>query len=351
MKDEMQVRPLEHARMSPESTPTNDLLADPRLRRTVEDFVRKRVPASEVDDVVQTVFCDALAAQRRPEDASELTRWLIGIAKHKVADLHRRAKREPMVEAPEMAAGPDSLEARSLARWAEEQVGESREGDKTLHWMAREGEGETLEAIAAEEKMPAARVRQRVSRMRRWMKERWMAELAAAAALAAFALIAWWILRKPPEEAKDNAPKEPSPIPSIAPEIESPLDRARAMRAEALEKCERGEWQLCLDGLDAARALDPVGDQAKEIGAAREKAKRALEAPKPVPSASSLNLSPSAPKPPSTVAPPPVKPTPKSTPFGRKNVKPSPKDFDSGESLEFSSGHGRLPDSSAKKSK
>src|SRR4029079_5354135 len=86
-----------------------------------------------------------------------------------------RAHREPRAELPEIEASPAPIEARELARWAEEQAGSTRDAKQTLAWMAREGEGEKLESIAAEEAVPAARVRQRVSRMRRWMKERWAA--------------------------------------------------------------------------------------------------------------------------------------------------------------------------------
>src|SRR5690349_15785644 len=89
----------------PEKSPSP--LADPALRRLLEDFVRRRVPATDVDDVVQTVLCDALAAQGRPTDEEELRKWLLGVARHKVADHHRRAVREPASELPEIEAGPE----------------------------------------------------------------------------------------------------------------------------------------------------------------------------------------------------------------------------------------------------
>jgi DNA-directed RNA polymerase specialized sigma24 family protein len=231
------------------------------------------VPSSDVEDVVQTVFCDALAAPERPTETAELTRWLLGIARHKVVDRHRRATREPPAELPEIPASPAPIEARALVRWAERQAGDKGDAQRTLGWMAREGEGEKLDAIAADEKVPAARVRQRVSRMRRWMKERWAAELAAVAVLAAFALAAWWLLRK---QAPPVAHDEPAPMPTITPELPSPVDRARVLRADALRACDRGEWRTCLDGLDRAKALDPDGDQRPEVGAARTRAEERL---------------------------------------------------------------------------
>src|SRR5262245_58614547 len=124
--------------MPSETLQANDALGDPGLRRALEDFVRRRVPPSEVDDVVQTVLCDALAAPGRPRDPNELKRWLLGVARHKVVDLHRRARREPPAELPDIEVGPPPVEEREMAQWAERQVGSTRDAQKTLAWMARE---------------------------------------------------------------------------------------------------------------------------------------------------------------------------------------------------------------------
>lgn len=261
------------ATMSTEPAAMKTLLGDPALRRVLSDFVRRRVPPSDVDDVVQTVLMDALATPNAPTEPRELTRWMLGVARHKVADLHRRAHREPPAELPDLEAAPAPIEEIEMARWAEEQAGSSRDAKQTLSWMAREGEGEKLEAIATDEQVPAARVRQRVSRMRRWMKERWLAELAAVAALGVAALVAWWILRRGVEP---EALPQPAPSAPIAPEPPSSIERARALRDDAIAKCKREDWAGCLEGLDQARGLDPVGDQAPAIGAARAQAVEGL---------------------------------------------------------------------------
>jgi DNA-directed RNA polymerase specialized sigma24 family protein len=313
------VQSMSEAMPTETQTPANDPLGDPALRRSLADFVRRRVPSSDVDDVVQTVLVEALASPNRPKDPAELRRWVLGIARHKVVDLHRRVTREPPSELPDIEAGPPPLEARALARWAEEQAGSAKDAQKTLDWMAREGEGEKLEAIAAEEKVPAARVRQRVSRMRRWMKERWTAELAAVAMLAVLALAAWWILRKREPEAKP-VPELP---PTITPEPPSPLERARVLRADAFAECERGAWQPCLDGLDRARALDPVGDTAPAVGAARAKAQDGLRA---APSALPLENTAVPPAPDGDVVPPaPSEEMQKKAPTTVPTGKPMPK--------------------------
>jgi DNA-directed RNA polymerase specialized sigma24 family protein len=302
-------------------TPSPDPLADPELHRFLEGFVRKRAPAADVDDLVQAVLCDALAAEGRPSDGTELRRYLLGIARHKIADLHRRAVREPATELPEMAAHPAPIEAREMARWAEEQVEPTSEAKRTLSWMAREGEGEKLETIAADENIPATRVRQRVSRMRRWMKERWLAELAAVAALGLLIVIVVRWLRAPDQPREAIVPDVPTTAP-IAPEPPSDLERARTLRADALKRCEARSWRACLDGLDEAARLDPAGDQAESIQRARTEARSRLqeqENPKAPPNDE---------KPPEKteiIKPPPPKPVVTSEPINEKESKTAPR--------------------------
>ncbi len=294
--------------MSTESPTSAKLspLADPGLRKQLEDFVRRRVPLADVDDVVQTVLCDALAARERPDSAEELRRWVLGIARHKVVDLHRRAHKEPPSELDEIEAAPPPIEERGLVEWAERQAGSSREGQKTLGWMAREGEGEKLESIAADEKVPAARVRKRVSRMRKWMKERWLAELAAVATLALLAFVVWRWLTQPEVEVPEAKPEKPVPSATATPEMDR-IERGRVVRAEAMKRCDESAWQACLDGLDDAKSLDPAGDTAPEVGAARENAVRALQ-PAPTPTVEDAKP---APSPKSSFVP---KPTPTANP-------------------------------------
>ncbi|WP_437935772.1 sigma-70 family RNA polymerase sigma factor [Sorangium sp. So ce341] len=305
-------------------------LADPDLRRALTDFVKRRMSGADVEDVVQTVLCEALTAKACPEEPAEFRLWLLGIARHKVAGHLRRSARESAAELPEVPIAPPPIEARELARWAERQAAASaRDAAQTLDWMAREGEGEKLESIAAEEQVPAARVRQRVSRMRRWMRERWLAELAAVAALSLVALLVARLLRRPNEEiafrpepvpsrlevpspapkgslspgssdqqkmpeqrAPARAPVAPGPTskvvsaptprqtPASRPRAQeaTPLDAARQLRAQALWACEVGYFQPCLAQLDEAARLDPAGDGAPEVQGARERTRKALDA-------------------------------------------------------------------------
>ncbi len=246
------------------------LIASPEVRQLVEGVVRRRVPEREVEDVVQTVLCDALASDSMPEDEEQLRKWIVGITRHKVADFHRKGSRAKHVELPDTVEGEDApLSAREWARWAEKQTEGDEDAQRTLDWMAREGTGEKLAHIAADEKLPATQVRQRVSRLRRFMKQRWAAELAAVAAVVLLALIAWRWLRE------DEPIAVPEPVPDVTPNPK--LEEAERMRAEAFEHCESERWQECLDTFDAAEELDPTGDDAAEVQQARDRAAGALE--------------------------------------------------------------------------
>jgi len=278
-------------------------------RRFLRDYVKRRVSDGDIDDVVQTVLVEALASKTVPDGETDLRKWLIGVARHKIADLHRRAGREQPSELPDVETSPGPVEERELIRWVEKQAKGSKDAEKTLDWMAREGEGDKLEHIAEEESLPAATVRQRVSRMRRWMKERWLAELAAVAALGILAFVVWRFVLQPKEIAVPE-PENP-PVPTARPDSTGPhvapdrIASGKALRQDALEhECRELAGESCLDKLDRAKDLDPAGDSAPEVEEARK-----ANAPAPPPTAKPVD---SAPPPPTATpkAPPPtVKPT------------------------------------------
>ncbi|MBW2528240.1 MAG: sigma-70 family RNA polymerase sigma factor [Deltaproteobacteria bacterium] len=285
------------------------------LRSQLQRFVRRRVPADDVEDVVQTVLCAALGATEVPARDDELRRWLVGIAKHKIADHHRAAARQRLVATPEVGVEPPPYEARAMARWAAGAAEGEYRSAETLRWMAREGHGETLATIAADEGLAPDRVRQRVSRLRRSLRQRWARELASAAGVVLLVLLGWWAWTEP---AKPRVVREGWP-PSRSPAAE----RAVELRREALEACDAERWSACLDRLDRARRLDPAGADDPAIRAARRRASEALATPPPptttLPSARPTS---SAAPTSSTTSTAPMPPKPK---FPKRSLPTSPK--------------------------
>jgi len=287
-------------------------LASEDTRRRVERFVRRRVPASEVDDIVQTVLVDALTASSPPEDEGAFRRWLMGVARHKVADHHRSKKRQPTTaELGEHIEGDrPPLDARDLSRWAARQTEGREDDERTLEWMAREGAGEKLAHIAEDEAVPATMVRQRVSRLRRFMRARWKEELAAVAIVTG--IILWWQLRHEPE------PRVVVPTPDVVDPDTLRDQRVTELRERALAACAAERWDACEKGLDAAAGLDASSDARTDVQQAREAIGRA-RAPKPSPSA----------VPTSTQTTAPTKPAPLKQVSPKKDAvvpkRPSPK--------------------------
>ncbi len=284
-------------------------LADEKLRRSLCAMVRKRVPPHEVDEIVQSTLADALASSHRPEEDEALVRWVHGIARHKVADFHRRSKRElhasfdgvsgrEELPSPELeAASPH--DAVDLLRWAERESPNEGSG-KTLDWMLREGDGEKLETIAREERLPAPQVRQRVARLRRHYRTRWAAQIAAAALVLGGIVFLLLRVKAParptPAPTPTGAPRpemvevvKPSALPSLPslPVGESSVPesvlRAAELRKTALDRCAKGDLDGCTKGLDEAKVLDPAGDGTPEVAAARAsaEAQKQIAAKKP----------------------------------------------------------------------
>ncbi|MDF2697521.1 MAG: hypothetical protein K0S65_5904, partial [Labilithrix sp.] len=104
---------------SPLREPQRDLLGGSDVRRGLTALLRRRVPPQEVEDIAQTVLADALAASTVPTDPEELRRWLTGIARHKIADFHRRRARTNARMAEDdaaelIASSPTAFEEREV---------------------------------------------------------------------------------------------------------------------------------------------------------------------------------------------------------------------------------------------
>jgi hypothetical protein len=90
--------------------------------------------------------------------------------------------------------------------------------------MLREGDGEKLEHIARDARVPAPRVRKRVSRLRKLLRERWAAELTLAGLLLTLLLLgalAYYAAGHAPNDTVER--ERPRPVPSAP---RAPLPRS-----------------------------------------------------------------------------------------------------------------------------
>ncbi len=191
----------------------------PELRRALVRYVRARVPPADVEDIVQNVLCDACTATSRAE-RRELTRWVMGIARHKVADLYRETAARGRVVRRQAATLPAPLYDGDVAAaewldWAEARVRGDAGARSTLRWMARESEGEKLAHIAEQERIPKDVVRQRVSRLRRRMRGWYAAELAAIVVVVSVGVAlraAWLQVRDEPSVSAAVVAEQSDPL-------------------------------------------------------------------------------------------------------------------------------------------
>ncbi len=269
--------------MSAVSTPMKTRLADPGLRRAVEAAVRRRVRGDEAEDVVQATFTDVLAAPRLPDDDEEFRRFVFGVARNKVFDHFRRQKRDPeTLDEGDADGGEQPLSARDILRWAEGELPDSESQD-TLHWMLREGDGEKLEHIARDARVPAPRVRKRVSRLRKLLRERWAAELMLAGLvllLGALGAVYYFEFGRNPDDVVKREP--PRPVPSVP--------RAPLPRSEPAPSLPAGETPQLELGPQARPSATPSALPVPSSSASRQNAPTKLLT-KPVPQVDS-NLSP-----------------------------------------------------------
>jgi DNA-directed RNA polymerase specialized sigma24 family protein len=153
-----------------------DYLKSPATRSSLHAYVRRRGLSDSADDLVQTVLCDALAVEAVPDRSSELPRFVTGIARTKVVDEHRRRARWKRAELPEDLEAPRSAEARAVLRRIERDVVEPEER-RALSWLVREHAGDSLYLIALEQALEPNTLRQRLCRLRKFLRARYLAPL------------------------------------------------------------------------------------------------------------------------------------------------------------------------------
>ena len=133
----------------------------------LRDYVRRRVPsAADADDVVQEVLTH-LWQGRAPSAPAAPTAWLFTVARHAIADLHRRRRRRP-AQALEDDAELGAVKApapRELARCVRPLLDRLPAADRGLLERVDLGD-ESQTALAAELRLSVSGLKSRVQRAR-----------------------------------------------------------------------------------------------------------------------------------------------------------------------------------------
>jgi DNA-directed RNA polymerase specialized sigma24 family protein len=173
---------------------------EPELVGDLARVARRKVDRSDVDDVVQATLLEILSANETPATSEETRRFAFFVVRQKIADVHRRRARDQRINTDlgAVTASASTTEPSDFVRWVHRIVPEKDAVERTLGWMVREAEGEALADIARAERMPATAVRQRVSRLRRLLRERWVRDVGAMA-LVLLTIGLGWVLRRSPQ--------------------------------------------------------------------------------------------------------------------------------------------------------
>jgi DNA-directed RNA polymerase specialized sigma24 family protein len=243
-----------------------------KLRKTA----CKHVPASDVEDVLQETLTAACRAPRLPGGSGEECRkYAFGILRFKIADhWEDQKKQQDIAEKAEAHAAAQAVDA--------DHVGNRDFVDKLVTFvkphqhsdlrclLRHKIRGVPMTTIARERGEEYEAFAKRMNRLWRQL------QTAVSAMGGAFVLL--FVLLQPRPE-RPLAVDEPGEVALTEPAVSThygeadPMNFAKVLRGEAFRACMNNKWQECLDGLDAARELDPAGDSDWVVAAAREDAK------------------------------------------------------------------------------
>jgi DNA-directed RNA polymerase specialized sigma24 family protein len=236
---------------------------------------RKGVPGSDVENVVQDTISSACIARKLPGGSGDARdKYVFGILGYKIADYWRDTytqkeiaeRAEAYFAAHAVAADPvaerdvfDKLVTAVKARQHSDLrcLLRHKIGQVPMTTIARE-QGEDYEAFAKR------------------MKRLWRQLQAAVGVMGGVFALLLVIFHPRPDHPL--AFDEPGPVALNEPAVSThigetdPTDWAQVLRGEAFRACMDNKWYECLEGLDAARELDPAGDHDPVVAAARKDA-------------------------------------------------------------------------------
>jgi RNA polymerase sigma factor (sigma-70 family) len=151
--------------MEPVGGDENRRLAETIAREEgrLRGFIRRSVPdPADVDDILQDVFYELVAASRLATPIENVGAWLFRVARNRVTDLFRRKKPEPFPVGngedgasledllPSPDAGPDAAFARALLLdELADAIDELPEAQRRV-FLAQEVEGRSFRELAVE---------------------------------------------------------------------------------------------------------------------------------------------------------------------------------------------------------
>jgi hypothetical protein len=188
----------------------------------------------------------------------------------------RRAKRgnagllvedvEAHAAEPRGSGERDPIDQKKGLQLLDEFLAERHKGDLDARILDLMADDKDAAEIAADLGLTHQQVRDRIRAMRAAFAAK------ATAVFGSGALLLLLLLRGGPTEPRYYA-LGPDPVFTDA----TPEEVSADLRDQARAPCRNAEWSRCIELLDAARELDPAGDQAPEIQAVRDRVAQELD--------------------------------------------------------------------------
>jgi RNA polymerase sigma factor (sigma-70 family) len=150
--------------MSEQDRRISEIIAEERSR--LRHFIRRRVPnEADVDDLLQEVFYELIAAYRLMEPVQRWSAWLFRVARNRIIDLFRKNRRQLGGDSPAVSgegeallledvllspdAGPAEAYARTVLLDEIEDALDELPAEQRDVFIAHEIEGDSFKDIAA----------------------------------------------------------------------------------------------------------------------------------------------------------------------------------------------------------
>jgi RNA polymerase sigma factor (sigma-70 family) len=259
---------------SPPADPVSDrevdaFIASPALRKAMLKVVRGRVRAADAEDVVQVALWAVKRAKRLPTGEKERLQYALAIARNKAITWYRRKEVDrPVEHSFDDARGVTAndggiqraIDAEHLRKIAATVPPKHRTTFECLgRWLLT---GESLADMAREMGVEYSTLRKRVLALHQRV-------LKTGHQIAGLWVVLLFIV------ASLRGATQPRDVSAPCPPTQH--ERAHELREHAFERCMENHWSSCQADLDAARHLDPDGEDDPKVRAARTDVMAAAE--------------------------------------------------------------------------
>jgi DNA-directed RNA polymerase specialized sigma24 family protein len=277
--------------MSPRPSPATH--AERVVSVEVQIAIRKRlrnrgVWKQDIDDLAQDVTTELLGMAKPPPDMDGCLAAARKATNDESIDALRKGTRRsvtnagPTGEADRFTAADhasppccDPVDRTKQVEMLRDHVARCELSERDAQMLMLDADGASAAEIGRTLKLQPQTVRNRLSTVRRIVREAWEVKtrVGAAFALLIALLVAWWTIARP----KPQIVLPETPVPSVRPatsterpEPNATLDRAGELREKAFAACMKDDWSTCEKGLDEAKKLDPDGERDGRVQAARD---------------------------------------------------------------------------------